>query len=762
MRKTYRIINLVKQSQIYSNLALEEAINKFNQEQENIYLDFQHYDLDNFVLLMHDNQLKIAYSSQQPQREVYHHPEDVYASQQLAEQAKQGKQAEQVAQDGMSYFDASNVDFVLSRFGPQFNHNGFAVVQAFEMLGVSVANGITGLRNCRDKWQCYLLLKDLVPLVNSSFMNWKHYLTSQAELFAMPQITKPNAFSMGGNQINLAYTQKQLAKQSLAMQSFDFTLAQEFIKSFDARNYDLRIMVLNGEVTGAFLRVSQANKIAANIAQGGYGIPYQITPELEAQALAIVERLGLDLSGLDFVYNQEYKQWQFLEANANPGFFAYDKVLQQNFAENILDYLLIRLTGHNLAYFQSPQEINEQVIANFQKLDRQQALQWQQTYARELATQQQAQVDQAVAQATAQQLKENLIAQGIHNADELVALHTGIDLSQELNQDLEPQSAVHTVLEEVTGETPIVPDVPVEQEPKEQTAVELPVIETDESQLIFAPDLSFIEQRISKQKSIIEQEQRDLLTQENLEEVKVVTFDTANQAQEQTIKLDELPETKEVENKFTQVQLTSQLENLPDEPEYYLPAEVPLFYSPEQAQGTLTSLTAQSAQTQGGQTQSSQSSQVHTQGQELQATSFALESKPSSSSASSTLSSSSTLSTSSNSSTQSELGEAKEQSAQGEQSELSALNIPDKQNSANSITDVLTNDQSLAKDQNLAGDKSLDNSIDKPREQTTDKLTGDKQSPAHNLTLSHRNNFPETTDDPIALLRLLKQDKFDQ
>ncbi|RIY35847.1 ATP-grasp domain-containing protein [Psittacicella gerlachiana] len=426
MRKTYRIINLVKKAQLYTNQALEQALAKFNQEQDYLYLELTHYDLDNFVLRMQNNQLQIAYLPPSNQRVVYKHPEDQYAA---------SLQTSQEVSE-LIYFTPANVDLVLARFGPQFNHNGFALVQAFTNLGISVTNSIQGLRNCRDKWYSYLQLTDIVPLVNSSFTTWKQYLNLPDDLLVFPQISKPNASTMGGQNLHLAYNQPQLAQNTLALHPYDFTLTQEYIQSYDLRNYDLRIMVLNGQVTGAFLRVSQEDKIVANIAQGGYGVAYQITPELEQQALAIAQRLDLELCGLDFIYNHQYQQWQFLEANANPGFFAYDKVLKQEFAQNILDYLLIRLTGHNRHYFIN-HHLTETDLTKLHPLSKEQALIWQQAYKQELQNQQQVQVDFAIAQATAQQLKEQLIAQGVQNAEELVASHTGISL-QSANAHYDP------------------------------------------------------------------------------------------------------------------------------------------------------------------------------------------------------------------------------------------------------------------------------------------------------------------------------------
>ncbi|MFC6276445.1 ATP-grasp domain-containing protein [Psittacicella hinzii] len=415
MTKHYRIINLIKREKIYTNQALEQVISAFNQAQSYVYVDFAHYDLDNFALFMQDNELVVTYYTGHKKRQSYIYPEDYYAK-------AQAQQAFTEKATSIEYLDPQNVDLVLTRFGPQFNHNGFAIVQALEYLGFTVTNGIQGLRNCRDKWLSYLQVADLVPLVNSSFCTWQQYANLPDDFLAYPRITKPNSASMGGNHLNLAYNRQQLAHQSLQLQQFDFALSQDYIQSYDTRNYDLRVMVLNGEVTGAFLRVSQEDKIVANIAQGGYGVPYQITPTLRAQAIAIAQHLGLDICGLDFIFNQDLQQWQFLEANACPGFYAYDKVLGKNFAQDILDYLLLRLTGQTSAYFLNALQPLEQAdIEALQPLTREQALAWQQDFAAQELAKQQALVAQSIKQAAQEQLMQELAAQGIKNVAELVA-----------------------------------------------------------------------------------------------------------------------------------------------------------------------------------------------------------------------------------------------------------------------------------------------------------------------------------------------------
>lgn len=380
MTKRIFIANLVKRYNIYTNLQLNKVVNQFNRSQKNLHLDLAHYEVDRFFQHFKHNQLHLGYVTHPGHTKYYDHAEDALRRAELTNLASmQRRHADgdhDAEQSDIEYFTPQRIDLMLTRFGPLFNHNGISVCRAAQEVGISVTNAAQGIANCRDKWQAYRMVSDLVPLVNSSFANWETLKNLPKNALSYPRITKPHAHSLGGQNVHLAHNQLQLVQQAYHLDEFDFTLNQDFIATNPNSSYDLRVLCINGEVAGSYIRLSPQESIVANIAQGGVGIPYSIDPILQRQALAIVERLGLDICGLDFIYNSKTSQWQFLEANACPGYQGFDEVLGRNFAEEILNYCVIRTTGHNLEYFRS-QELSEEQLGELQRVDRWQAQQLQ-------------------------------------------------------------------------------------------------------------------------------------------------------------------------------------------------------------------------------------------------------------------------------------------------------------------------------------------------------------------------------------------------
>lgn len=332
----FRVINLAKRDGNYTHQALASALAEFNDAQPHIQVELVSYDLDNFVLEVVNNQLKLFYVT----------PKQVNTA-----------SAKRHAKPEYDYhkepITPENTDLILARFGPLFNHNGLAVLEAAQALGINVTNTAGAISACRDKWSCYRRVAHLVPLVNSTFATWKSYQNLDPATLEFPRLAKPNTQSLGGQGIVLSYSQQQLVQNTQDLSVYDFVLTQDFVKAHEHVHFDLRVMVLNGQVTGSFIRVAAKDSAVSNIAAGGYGLSYAIDAQLAQQALAICQQLELDVAGLDFVWHPQQQQWQFLEANASPGFFAYDQVCQQPFAQHLLDYLLIRLTGYASEYFLS-------------------------------------------------------------------------------------------------------------------------------------------------------------------------------------------------------------------------------------------------------------------------------------------------------------------------------------------------------------------------------------------------------------------------
>src|SRR5690606_34930434 len=79
-------------------------------------------------------------------------------------------------------------------------------------------------------------------------------------------------------------------------------ILQEFISS--SRGRDLRVFVIGNKVVGCMERFSTDDSFKANFSRGGSVRKFEVTPEIEALALRATEEVGLEISGVDLLFDE--------------------------------------------------------------------------------------------------------------------------------------------------------------------------------------------------------------------------------------------------------------------------------------------------------------------------------------------------------------------------------------------------------------------------------------------------------------------------
>ena len=116
-------------------------------------------------------------------------------------------------------------------------------------------------------------------------------------------------------------------------------IIQEFIK--DSYGKDLRVFVVNNKVVGCMMRQAPEGEFRANIHRGGGAIPYQINDEIEWLALESSKLMGLDIAGVDLLFdNGGYK---ICEINSNPGFEGMETYTKKNIAGDIVSFVKMKI-----------------------------------------------------------------------------------------------------------------------------------------------------------------------------------------------------------------------------------------------------------------------------------------------------------------------------------------------------------------------------------------------------------------------------------
>ena len=105
----------------------------------------------------------------------------------------------------------------------------------------------------------------------------------------------------------------------------------------DSLGRDLRVLVVNGKVSGCMMRQSIDGDFRANITRGGEAIPYQIDEDIEWIGGECARLLDLDIAGVDLLFDNG--KYVICEVNSAPGFQGMEKYTKINVAEQMVDYI---------------------------------------------------------------------------------------------------------------------------------------------------------------------------------------------------------------------------------------------------------------------------------------------------------------------------------------------------------------------------------------------------------------------------------------
>ena len=117
-------------------------------------------------------------------------------------------------------------------------------------------------------------------------------------------------------------------------------IIQEYIKT----DYDIRVVVCNGEIIGAMKREVIVGDVRSNVSLGANAEQFELT-ELEAsESIRIAETVKGKLIGVDLIpaKNREKEKPYCIEVNANLGFGGIEKALKGSPTEEILTSFLNR------------------------------------------------------------------------------------------------------------------------------------------------------------------------------------------------------------------------------------------------------------------------------------------------------------------------------------------------------------------------------------------------------------------------------------
>jgi len=231
---------------------------------------------------------------------------------------------------------------VLVRLGAGILPFQLAVVRHFEQAGVPCVNGSVAIETVKDKLRTsQILSRNGVAIPNTMLVRWPIEDRLVTDNIGFPCVVKVVTGSYGEG-VHLCERKKDYKKLVEFVENLGnkkTMIVQEYLG--DRPGEDLRVLVIGGKVFGAMLRTAPEGDFRANITNGGTGSKFEVTDEIDFIARETAKALGLDIAGVDLLFDD--RGFRVCEANSNPGFSGFEKYCGVDVADAITEYVKFKI-----------------------------------------------------------------------------------------------------------------------------------------------------------------------------------------------------------------------------------------------------------------------------------------------------------------------------------------------------------------------------------------------------------------------------------
>ena len=221
------------------------------------------------------------------------------------------------------------------------NNFNLTLLRQFEELLIPVINTPDSIENAKDKLLTSQLLASYgIPITRTLMFRRPVNVKTVEEQIGFPCVIKITTGSRGFG-VYLCKTEDEFESLMQFVISFNKNktlIIQEYIG--ERVGEDLRVMVVGGKVIGTMKRKSNKD-FRANISQGGSGEVYPLNDEVEFLARESAKILGLDIAGVDLLFDK--RGFRVCEVNSNPGFKGFEKYCNLDVAGAITEYIKFRI-----------------------------------------------------------------------------------------------------------------------------------------------------------------------------------------------------------------------------------------------------------------------------------------------------------------------------------------------------------------------------------------------------------------------------------
>lgn len=232
-------------------------------------------------------------------------------------------------------------DFVIPRMGSDTTYYAFSVIRQLEHLGVYVCNGADAIYSVKDKLYMHqLLARSKLSSPKTMLAKFPIATSVVKREVGFPLVIK-NVTGTQGSGIYLCESEEKFIDVMELVYSNNKSaniILQEFIKNSHGR--DLRVFVVGGKVIGCMQR-SSSGSFKANYSKGASVSSFELTPEMEWLSTEAAKLFDLDIAGIDLLFDKD--ELKICEANSSPGFIGMEEVVGRRIAEDIMDYILVKI-----------------------------------------------------------------------------------------------------------------------------------------------------------------------------------------------------------------------------------------------------------------------------------------------------------------------------------------------------------------------------------------------------------------------------------
>ena len=233
-------------------------------------------------------------------------------------------------------------DFILPRIGSSTSFYALSVIRQLEHCGVYSCNSANAIQNVKDKLLMHQILAySKLQTPKTMLAKFPVDISVVKREIGIPLIIK-NVTGTQGRGVYLCESEEKFSdimELIYANNNNANIIIQEFIETSYGK--DLRVFVIGGKVVGCIQRIAKSG-FKANFSIGADVQPFELTPEAEWIATEAARLLNLDVAGVDLLFGEDGK-YLICEANSSPQFHGLENVVGQRIADDILEYVLVKI-----------------------------------------------------------------------------------------------------------------------------------------------------------------------------------------------------------------------------------------------------------------------------------------------------------------------------------------------------------------------------------------------------------------------------------